>query len=184
MTDSTSSPYLCVICTETHTPSSDIGAEPMSIQPASRARTFPIRRCCTAPTVLKAAPWAMSVPIAVAGGMPKRKTRIGVIREPPPMPVIPTSTPVKRPTRAYSQFTAAEPTGCVCCGRASSSAQHPGACALRASSGDQRWLKYRPSAPARRLGRGSVRAAPRVSLPLVRVSFLPSPIYRPRAQFL
>ena len=65
----------------------------MSIQPASRARTFPIRRCWTAPTVLNAAPCAMSVPIAVDGGMPKRKTRMGVMSEPPPIPVMPTRSP-------------------------------------------------------------------------------------------
>src|SRR5688500_4719921 len=45
------------------------------------------------------APWRMSVPIAVAGLKLKRKMRIGVIRAPPPMPVIPTSNPVTRPAR-------------------------------------------------------------------------------------
>ena len=75
----------------------------MSIQPARRARTFPIRRCWTALTVLNAAPCAMSVPIAVAGGTPNRNTRIGVISEPPPIPVIPTSRPVRSPTSANFQ---------------------------------------------------------------------------------
>ena len=66
------------------TPTSDIGAEPISIQPASLARTLPMRRCCTALTVLNAAPWAMSVPIAVVGGTPKRKTSSGVMSDPHP----------------------------------------------------------------------------------------------------
>ena len=39
----------------------------------------------------------MSVPIATVGLKPKRKTSIGVIREPPPIPVIPTRMPMKRP---------------------------------------------------------------------------------------
>ena len=92
-----------MICTAAHTPTSESGAEPMSIHPASRARTFPIRRCCTALTVLNAAPCAMSVPIAVVGGTPKRKTRSGVISDPPPIPVIPTSSPVRRPRTVYFQ---------------------------------------------------------------------------------
>ncbi len=104
-TDSTSSPYRSVSCTLTQTPSSDIGADPMSIQPASLARTFPILRCCTALTDLNAAPWAMSVPIAVDGGMPNRKTRIGVISEPPPIPVMPTRRPVRSPTTVNFQST-------------------------------------------------------------------------------
>ena len=103
ITPSTPSPYRSVIWTDAHTPTSDSGAEPRSIQPASCARTFPMRRCCTAPTVLKAAPWAMSVPIAVVGGTPKRNTRSGVISEPPPMPVIPTSSPVSSPRTVYFQ---------------------------------------------------------------------------------
>ena len=37
------------------------------------------------------------MPIAVAGLKPKMKTRIGVMSEPPPMPVMPTSTPIARP---------------------------------------------------------------------------------------
>jgi hypothetical protein len=71
--------------------------------------------------------------------------------------------------------------------RASSSAQHPDVCALRASLGSQRRRNGRPSAPARnpssderqahprRPGRECARAAPRVRLLLVRLSFWPSP---------
>ena len=62
-----------------------------------------MRRCWIAPTDLKMAPCAMSVPIAVDGGIPKRKTRIGVMSDPPPIPVIPTSKPVKSPATMNSQ---------------------------------------------------------------------------------
>ena len=37
------------------------------------------------------------MPIAVDGLKPKKKMRIGVINEPPPIPVIPTSRPVTNP---------------------------------------------------------------------------------------
>ena len=95
--DSTPSPYLSSSQFASHTPTSDIGAEPSSIQPASCARTLPILRCWNAPTVLKIAPWAMSEPTATAGLTPKRMTRMGVISEPPPMPVMPTSVPMNSP---------------------------------------------------------------------------------------
>src|SRR3954466_7914992 len=39
----------------------------------------------------------MSVPIATVGLKPKTRISIGVIREPPPMPVMPTSKPISRP---------------------------------------------------------------------------------------
>ena len=37
------------------------------------------------------------MPIAVAGLKPKKKMRMGVINEPPPIPVMPTSKPVINP---------------------------------------------------------------------------------------
>jgi hypothetical protein len=39
----------------------------------------------------------MSVPIAVDGEIPKMKTRMGVMSEPPPIPVMPTRSPVSSP---------------------------------------------------------------------------------------
>ena len=39
----------------------------------------------------------MSVPIAVVGWIPKIRISSGVISEPPPMPVMPTSTPMPKP---------------------------------------------------------------------------------------
>src|ERR1041384_456356 len=41
----------------------------------------------------------MSVPIAVVGWMPKMRISSGVISEPPPMPVMPTSTPTPKPKK-------------------------------------------------------------------------------------
>src|SRR5215213_4776472 len=41
----------------------------------------------------------MSVPIAVVGWMPKIRINSGVISDPPPMPVMPTSTPMPSPKK-------------------------------------------------------------------------------------
>ena len=49
------------------TPTSAVGAEPMNIQPLSRPWTVPSRLWRSAPTLLKTAPWKMSVPIAMTG---------------------------------------------------------------------------------------------------------------------
>ena len=45
--------------------------------------------------------------LAVDGGMPKRKTRMGVMSEPPPIPVMPTRRPVKSPATVSFQSTSA-----------------------------------------------------------------------------
>ena len=84
-TESTLSPYRWVKYVATQTPTSDAGALPRSIHAARRARTVPSRLCRTAPNDLKMAPWRMSVPIAVDGLKLKKKMRIGVIGEPPPL---------------------------------------------------------------------------------------------------
>src|SRR4051794_25560343 len=44
----------------------------------------------------------MSVPIAVVGWIPKIRINRGVISEPPPMPVMPTSTPMPNPKRTIA----------------------------------------------------------------------------------
>src|SRR5215213_3608987 len=56
-----------------------------------------------APTVLKTAPWAMSVPIATVGLNPNAITSSGVMSEPPPIPVRPTRPPISRPERESFQ---------------------------------------------------------------------------------
>jgi hypothetical protein len=43
-----------------------------------------------------------SVPTAICGGIPKSRRR-GVINEPPPMPVIPTTSPTRAPDIAYNR---------------------------------------------------------------------------------
>src|SRR5581483_6867134 len=98
-------PYSRSMRCETQTPRSDIGPEPRNIHRVSRAWTVPSRRCRTAPNDLKIAPWRMSVPTAYVGLNPNRITRIGVISEPPPMPVRPTIAPISRPVRVNCQVT-------------------------------------------------------------------------------
>src|SRR5205814_8260469 len=66
--------------------------------------TAPSLQRRNAPTVLKIAPWATSVPTASDGLNPKTITRIGVISEPPPIPVIPTRAPISRPVRTNCQL--------------------------------------------------------------------------------
>ena len=81
------------------------GAEPVSIHIASRAWTCPSWRCLAAPNDLKIAPCRMSVPIATVGLKPKTRISIGVIREPPPIPVMPTRRPIRRPATDSFQST-------------------------------------------------------------------------------
>src|SRR5581483_9095053 len=95
--------WCCLRCVPSATPPIEAGALPTSIHPESRACTVPSCRCLIAPTVLKIAPWRMSVPTASVGLNPKTITRIGVISEPPPMPVIPTRAPISRPVRTNCQ---------------------------------------------------------------------------------
>ncbi len=59
--------------------------------------TVPWRKCRQPPTVFVTAPYARSVPTAVTGFTPTTMIRRGVISEPPPMPVRPTSAPTPRP---------------------------------------------------------------------------------------
>src|SRR5213076_1390159 len=59
----------------------------------------------TAPKLLKIAPCRMSVPTASVGLKPKKITRIGVSSEPPPIPVIPTRAPMRKPLSVNCQVT-------------------------------------------------------------------------------
>ena len=77
-----------------------MGALPTSIQSPRRRRTVPSRRCRAAPKDLKIAPCRMSVPTAIAGSNLKKRMSIGVISEPPPIPVMPTRIPIRRPAIA------------------------------------------------------------------------------------
>ena len=67
--------------------------------PAASRRTTPhsivrFNPCTTLPAVFIAAACNRSVPTAAAGCMPNSRMSIGVINEPPPMPVMPTSMPM------------------------------------------------------------------------------------------
>ena len=82
----------------------DLDADQRERRPSRRASTA--RAACarsraaggaTAPKDLKIAPCRMSVPTAVFGSKPKIRISIGVISEPPPIPVMPTSVPTARP---------------------------------------------------------------------------------------
>ena len=59
--------------------------------------------CTQPPKPLVIAAKSRSVPIAVCGATPKRKTSSGVISAPPPTPVNPTSTPTRKPARGLSR---------------------------------------------------------------------------------
>ena len=87
------------------TPTSESGADPASIQRASRVFTFPNCQWRTAPNDLNIAPCRMSVPTAVFGSNPKSRISIGVIRLPPPIPVMPTRTPTPAPAITNCQVT-------------------------------------------------------------------------------
>src|SRR5258708_32151117 len=89
----------------TPTPARDGGPEPRTSQSVSRPCTVPSRRWRIAPNDLKIAPCTMSVPTANVGLKPKTITRIGVISEPPPIPVKPTIEPIRRPVSVNCQVT-------------------------------------------------------------------------------
>jgi hypothetical protein len=59
-----------------------------------------------APPVLVAAAKSRSVPTAVAGWTPNNRISSGVMSDPPPTPVIPTSRPPTNPQTEYSGFIA------------------------------------------------------------------------------
>src|SRR3954454_7564798 len=64
--------------------------------------TVPGRKWRQPPTVFGTAPYARSVPTATTGFVPIATIRRGVISEPPPMPVSPTSMPPPNPNRTIS----------------------------------------------------------------------------------
>src|SRR3954468_16881678 len=84
------------------TPAIEAGTLPSARKAVSGRFTVPRRRCLHPPTVFVTAAYAMSEPIAVVGAVPNRRIRTGVIREPPPMPVIPTSRPIPNPATTSS----------------------------------------------------------------------------------
>ena len=83
------------------TVSAAAGQLPAASSPAVRQSTEPCARCTTVPNALVIAAKARSVPTATAAGTPKIVSA-GVTSEPPPTPLMPTSTPAARPSMAYS----------------------------------------------------------------------------------
>jgi len=84
------------------TPAIEPGTLPNASQVAVPRSTVRLRRCRQPPTVLVRAPYAMSVPIATTGCVPMTSSSSGVISDPPPIPVRPTSTPTPRPNTITS----------------------------------------------------------------------------------
>src|SRR5947209_8724982 len=60
------------------------------------------RRCFTPPTVLVTAAYERSVPTAVTGLTPNTMIKSGVISDPPPTPVMPTSSPTQAPKKTMA----------------------------------------------------------------------------------
>ena len=58
-----------------------------------RRFTVPLRRCTAAPTGRISTAATRSLEMAADGWIPNRRISIGVIRAPPPAPVMPTSRP-------------------------------------------------------------------------------------------
>lgn len=63
--------------------------------------TVPRARWVMVPALLVIDAKARSVPTATDGLTPNSKVRSGVISEPPPTPVMPTSRPTAKPDRIY-----------------------------------------------------------------------------------
>ena len=76
---------------------------PVTSRPTMRQSTLLLNPNEAVATSLVPAENIKSVPTAMAGDWPKTSTRIGVINEPPPTPVRPTSAPTNRPQAAYSK---------------------------------------------------------------------------------
>ena len=93
------SPHASRRRSSSHTPTSAAGHDPIASHSAMRGNTVPLRKCRKPPTVLVTAAYARSVPTATTGWMPATRMSSGVISEPPPMPVTPTSAPTPRPKR-------------------------------------------------------------------------------------
>lgn len=70
---------------------------PMQSSLTMSHRTFPCNLCAAVPNPLVIAANARSVPTAVVGPTPKMIVNKGVIKEPPPTPVIPTRRPTSAP---------------------------------------------------------------------------------------
>ena len=80
-----------------NTPANAIGIDPTHSHFTSGHRTVLRRICTPPPTGFMTMAAIRSEETAAVGLMPKKITRIGVMRAPPPMPVIPTTKPTIAP---------------------------------------------------------------------------------------
>src|SRR5215467_9663744 len=79
----------------------DAGRLPAPSRVTIRQFTFPRALCAVTPKIFVNDANTKSVPTAISMGILKRKTNVGVIRDPPPTPVSPTTNPTTNPTRGY-----------------------------------------------------------------------------------
>ncbi|MNG06346.1 hypothetical protein D3C84_895760 [compost metagenome] len=87
-----------------HNVSATAGTLPRVSQPVMAQSMFLFLRCTSTPLDLVIAAYSRSVPTAVAGLMPNQ-SRIGVISEPPPTPVMPTMNPTTKPATTKPKLT-------------------------------------------------------------------------------
>ena len=90
-------------------PRNAAGTLPVAIHSASSRLTFLSCVWRAAPNIFVTAAYTRSVPTAVLAGIPKKVIRIGVIREPAPMPVSPTRRPTVSPANISPTFICALP---------------------------------------------------------------------------
>jgi hypothetical protein len=76
------------------------GTLPMTSRPTTRQSTRRLNPNEAVATSFVLAENMRSVPTATAGGCPKINTNMGVIKDPPPTPVRPTSAPTSKPQMA------------------------------------------------------------------------------------
>src|ERR1700753_4306878 len=80
-----------------------VGTLPRTSRPTMRQSTRRLKPNEAVATSFVLAENIRSVPTATAGGCPNRSTKMGVIKDPPPTPVRPTSAPTIKPERAYKK---------------------------------------------------------------------------------
>ena len=83
----------------TYSVSSEAGMLPAAIEPTMRQSITLERARAKEPPILVKAANSKSVPIAKCGLRPKKKISSGVMSEPPPTPVSPTTRPTEKPAK-------------------------------------------------------------------------------------
>ncbi len=94
---------LSPVAWSSRTPANAAGIEPMQSQRTSSHRTVLRRTCTPPPTGFITIAATRSDETAAVGLIPKKISRIGVIKAPPPMPVSPTVKPTSTDASAIAQ---------------------------------------------------------------------------------